>query len=139
MHLNTKTDMKTIISPILIASILFVVIFGLTALEHSMSHQQSNCVVSVMSNAPCPTNIKSIVEHHVSVIRSFFNVTVSTFVISIILLIAVSLISFAYLFRYLLLHNQFITQRSREHRHGFNLAKYRFIAWLSLFEYSPSS
>ena len=130
--------MKTIISPILIISILFVIVFGLTALEHSMSHQQSNCVVSVMSNAPCPTNIKSIAEHHISVIQAFFNVPVSIFVISMILLIAVSLISFAYLFRYLLLHNQFIAQRAREHRREFNFAKHRITAWLSLFEHSPS-
>ena len=130
--------MKVATSLLLITGFLFIAVFGLTALDHGMSHQQSDCIISVMSNAPCPTSINSIVGHHISAIQSLFNVPTSTFIFSIIILVSVSLIGFAYIFRYLLLYNQFITQRSREYKHKFNYPKHRIIAWLSLFEHSPS-
>ena len=131
-------NMKANTSSFLIISFLFIAVFGLTALDHSMSHRQSDCVVSVMSNAPCPTSIKSIMEHHVSAIQSLFNVPVNTPIIFAILLVAVSLMGFAYLFKFLFLYSQFITERLREYRSKINLAKHRLISWLSLFEHSPS-
>ena len=130
--------MKATASVFLIISLLFIAVFGLTALNHSMSHRQSDCVISLITSAPCSASIKSMMEHHISAIQSLFNVPVSTFVFFALFLFAVSLIGFAYLFKSLLLHHQFITERLREHRFGFNLAKHRLISWLSLFEHSPS-
>ena len=130
--------MKATTSSFLIIGLLFIAVFGLTALDHGMGHQQSNCAVSLMSNAPCPTSIENIMEHHVSAIQSLFNVPINTFVIFAILLVTVSLIGFAYLFKFLFLYSQFITERLREYRSEFNLTKYRLISWLSLFEHSPS-
>jgi len=130
--------MKVTTSLFLAISLLFIAVFGLTALDHSMSHQQSDCVVSIMTSAPCPTNLMSIVRHHLSAIQSFFNVTISTFIFSVILLIAVSMLALTYLFKFLFLRSQFITQRSRDYRFRFNLGKHKLISWLSLFELSPS-
>src|SRR3990167_5588774 len=80
-----NTNMKVTTSLFLAISLLFIAVFGLTALDHSMSHQQSDCVVSIMTSAPCPTNLMSIVRHHLSAIQSFFNVKISIFIFSVIL------------------------------------------------------
>jgi len=130
--------MKITTSLFLTASLLFIVAFGLTALDHSMSHRQSDCVVSIMTSTPCPTNLMSTLTHHFSAIQSLFNVTISTFVFSVILLIAISIIGLAYFFKFLFLYSQFITERYRDYRFRFNLGKHRLISWLSLFELSPS-
>ena len=130
--------MKKVTSLLLITGLLFIALFGLLALEYGMGHRQPNCAVSLMSSASCPINIVSLMNHHVSAIQSLFSVPLSVFFFSIILLVAVSTIWFAYLFKFLLLRSQFLTQRLRDYRLTFNFAKHRFISWLSLFEHSPS-
>ena len=107
---NMANNMKTIISLFLVTGLLFIAFFGLSALEHSMGHKQSNCAISFMSSAPCPTNIASVMNHHISAIQSLFNVPLDVFFFSIILLVTVSIIWFAYLFKFLLLRSQFLTK-----------------------------
>ena len=130
--------MKVATSLFLITSLVFIALFGISALEHSMSHKQSNCVVSIMSSSPCPTSVVSIMNHHISAIQSLFNVPLSLFIFTMILLITAYIIGSFYLFRFLLLRSQFLTQRSRDHRLRFNFSKHRLNSWLSLFEHSPS-
>ncbi len=130
--------MKYLATLLLIISLIGVGVFGLRALNHGMSHGQSDCIASIMTNAPCPINLKSIVTHHFFAIQSFFNIPLTTFVFSVILLIAISMLVLAYLFKFLFLRSQFITQRYRDYRLRFNLGKYKIISWLALFEHSPS-
>lgn len=131
-------SMKHLASMCLIISFVGVGVFGLSALEHSMSRGQSDCLASIMTNVPCLTNLKDVATHHLAAIQSFLNIPVGAFVFSIILLIVVSAIGLASLFRFLFLRSQYITERSRNNRLGSNLGKHKLISWLALFEHSPS-
>lgn len=130
--------MKTAASLFLMTSLLFIALFGLSALEHSMGHEQTNCAISLMSSTLCPTNIVSVMEHHILAIQKFFNVPVSVFMVLLASLITVSILGLAYLYYFLILHSQYISQRLQASRERFNFSKCRLISWLSLFEHSPS-
>lgn len=130
--------MKVAISLFLITSLLFIALFGLSALEHGVGHEQSNCTVSLMSGTPCPTNTVSAMEYHVSAIQKLFNVPVSVSMILLASLITVSIFGLAYLYYFLILRSQSLSPRSQANRKKFDFSKHRLISWLSLFEHSPS-
>jgi len=131
--------MKVFVSTFLVTSFLFIAVFGLKALEHNPAHPETDCAFSIMLNASCPLGINNVVGHHISAIQSLSNVPLNIFILSIILLAFVSLLSFSYLFQYLFLHNQFLTRRLQEYRFRLNSIQRWLIAWLSLFELSPSA
>jgi len=130
--------MKSITSLSLIISFLLIAILGLAVLDHGMDHQRSDCAVSVMSSAPCPTSIRNITEHHISAIRSLLSVPLSTSVFLVIILFVTSLISLIFSAKFLLLHDVFFIRKFQKYQLVFNLVKLRLLSWLALYELSPS-
>lgn len=130
--------MKEFLSSILIIGLLFIGLFGFAALGHSMNHGQADCLTSTIFNAPCPNNVISLAQHHISAVQKLFNVPVEMFLVLLVSLVAVSILRFAYLYQFLILRSQFLSQRLQASREKIDHLKHRLISWLSLLEHSPS-
>ena len=129
--------MRAAASLLLIASVVFIASFGLRAFDHGMGHEEPDCALTLVSAVPCTANIASTLGHHISSIKSLFNVPTGIF-LALIAFFAVVLLGFAYLLNFLKLQQRYLAEKIRELNLGLNLARGRIISWLSLFELSPS-
>lgn len=118
-----------------------VAAFSLVAFDHKMNGPMDNCIGSQIDNMPCPTDLVSSVIHHASVYQAFFKTLLPSIVNPLVLLtLLVLALIFVLSFSKHIVNAKFkfLGQRLR----NFNLIKYRarqkFVAWLALFENSPS-
>jgi hypothetical protein len=131
---------KKIITLLILASFLAIVFFGITVMIHGPEGGLSaDCPLSSMGDSTCPQDILSASVHHLSAYYSFFNVPVSSTILTLVLFMFFVAVIFLKTSigslqlnsppsAHFLLSPPFFTPYSRKINH-----------WLSLLENSPSS
>ena len=135
--------MKRFLIFILIIGLAGGALFSISAMNHGHGSQMdSDCPISPLSTAVCPTGVLSVASHYISMYQSFTNGLASS-VVTQVLMAVLLFVAAAYAFRKYIVSIQHLLLLfcSRRLHHNFDarLCGSREITrWLSLLVNSPS-
>ena len=131
--------MKKYLSLLLLTSVLVIVVFGFTLMNHEAGHA-TGCIASAVNNMPCPENITAMSVHHIQTFISFFSVMPAVPFIFLLVLLFTVFLSAGFLFIKLedsILASLVFWRLRRDPERQLTCPR-KITRWLSLLKNSPS-